>query len=248
MGETNISVLVVWDRRYFEPNVTNFTATITIEVTYVDDPDNKVAFSRKGIPNSRGYELIRMDKEWLEGGQANNLTLNIASSNSRGDEKSSSGPRFVLHPNSDPEKTESSSDDKSSKVGMGVGIPIGLAFIAVVAFGLFYFLRKRRRGAVGAASSRGKGYLTGRSRSQRISGDRGIQLDEDEFVGGTRGSEPFRDEPTHGVELQDRSRGRVMNDSFESLPSSPENFAGQGQGTSMNAFRDEIARQRMTNA
>ena len=245
LEKSNKTVIVVWDRRYFEPNVTDFNATITINVKYVDDPDDRDALSVKDIPNSRGYQLIHMDEKWLEGGQTNNLTLSIASSNSL----RSPGPRFVLHPNSDPQKNETSSDEKPSKVGMGVGIPIGLAFIAVVAFGLFYFLRKRRRGAVGAASSRGQGYLTGRSRSQRTGEDGGIQLDEDEFVGGTRGPERFRDEPTHGVELQDRSRGRVRDDSFESLPSSPgpENFAGHRQGTSTNAFRDEIARQRATN-
>lgn len=170
-----------------------------------------------------------MAEKWLRDGKSNNLTVFITSSH-KGNNKTISGPTVVLIPNKD-----SSSKKEPSKVGLGVGIPFAFGAVAIFALGAFLCIRKRRRAS--------KGYPASKSH------DRGaMQVEDDDFIGGTSGPSRFRDDPYGGVELQDRSRGHRREESLGSLTSSPtEDFGGQREGRS-NAFRDEISRQRTLRA
>ena len=170
-----------------------------------------------------------MEEKWLRDDKSNNLTVFITSSFD-GTNLTKSGPTIVLLPSKDSSKKE------PSKVGLGVGIPFAFGAVAIIALGAFCCIRKRRRAS--------KGYLGSKSRSRGT-----LPVEDDDFIGGTRGPSRFRDEPTSGgVELQDRSRGRGREDSLGSLTSNQtEDFVGGSDGRS-NAFRDEISRQRTLRA
>ncbi len=171
--------------------------------------------------------MIEMAEEWLNGGKSANLTVYITSSN-----QTVSGPTINLITAADEAKKQ------PSKVGMGVGIPMAFGAVAVIGVAAFCCIRRRRRAS--------QGYLANKSRNQRAGA---MQVEEDDFIGGTRGPRPFRDEPSRGVELQDRSRGHGRDGSLGSLASSSptEEFGGRAEGRS-NTFRDEISRQRTLRA
>ncbi|KAI4210342.1 MAG: hypothetical protein LQ351_006791 [Letrouitia transgressa] len=120
-----------------------------------------------------------------------------------------SGPVFSLITNATT-KGHKKGDDR---VGEKAGIPVGLGIFLIAVAGLLFWFIRRRRG------QGKKGYLANRSA-------RGV---------GGGGDGGFRDEPTRGMELQDRN-GASREDSWE---------AGWGdEGTGRNQFRDEIERQR----
>lgn len=218
---------VVWDPRAFESNATN-----TISLNYVDDPNDGPLIFATNVSNSKGYALIEMAEKWLREGKSNNLTVFITSL-SEGSNKTISGPTIVLIP----DKDSSPSKKKPSKVGLGVGIPFAFGAVAIIALGAFCCIRKRRRTS--------KGFLASKSRGHQVGA---MPVEEDDFIGGTRGPGRFRDEPSGGLELQDRSRGRGRQDSLGSLTSTPTEDSGrQGEGRN-NAFRDEISRQRTLRA
>lgn len=110
----------------------------------------------------------------------------------------------------------------AKELGEKAGVPVGLGvFLIACAAGLFWFLRRRRNAKAG--------YLANRSRptTRRMTGD-------DTAGGG------FRDEPTRGMELQDRGGG-VGAGRKDSWEAGWETGSSQGGG---NAFRDEVERQR----
>lgn len=188
--------------------------------------------SATNISNSIGFAQLTMEKEWLREGKSNNLTVFITSSY-EGSNKTSSGPTIVLVP----DEHSSTSKKTVSKVGLGVGIPFAFGAVAVIALCAFCCIRRRRRAS--------KGYLASKSRGLR---SEAMPIEEDDFIGGSRGPGRFRDEPSGGLELQDRSRGLGREDSLGSVTSTPtEDFGGQGEGRG-NAFRDEISRQRTLRA
>lgn len=229
----NPSPTVVWDHTLFQDDDTN-----QIKLRYLDYVAKEDTISQVSADNKQGWAKIEMQKEWLEGNKSTNLTFFMSSTNN-GDSDSSntlSGPRLMLVD----DKSEKEGDSqKSSKLGMGLGIPIAFAFVALGIVGLLFCMKKRRKGA---------GYLNKRSHSQGGGRSRAIHLEDDDWSGGTRGPERFRDEPGPGLELQDRSRGYDRDNSIGSLGSSPTNdgFENQGQ-VGGNAFRDEISRQRNKN-
>ena len=194
-----------------------------INLNYVENPDNVPFISVTNVSNSVGFVQIKMDEKYLRDGKPTNLTVFITSSH-EGNNQTSSGPTIVLVP----DKAEDSKPAKKvNKVGLGVGIPFAFGAVAIIGLGAFCCIRKRRRAS--------GGYMGNKSRA--------MPIDDDDFAdgGGTRGTGRFRDEPSGGLELQDRStRGRGGEDSLGSLGSTPtEDFGGRG-----NAFRDEISRQR----
>lgn len=210
---------VIWDSRAFESNSTDI-----LSLNYVENPDAVPFISVTNISNSVGFAQIRMDEKWLRDGKPTNLTVFITSSHN-GSKKPSSGPTVVLVPDKGEDLTP---EKKVNKVGLGVGIPFAFGAVAIIALGAFCCIRKRRRAS--------GGYMGNKSRA--------MPVDEDDFAdggAGMRGTGRFRDEPSGGLELQDRStRGRGGEDSLGSLASTPtEDFGGRG-----NAFRDEISRQR----
>lgn len=187
----------------------------------------------------QGWAKIEMQQDWLKGNKSTNLTFFMSSTDPIGsDSNPRSGLQFTLL-----EKDTGSSSKKPNKLGIGLGIPFAFALVALGIAGIFFYMRRRRRAG---------GYLNKRSGSHGGGGgggrDRGVHLDDDDWSGGTRGPERFRDEPGPGLELQDRGRGHGRDDSLGSLGSSPTHDGFESQGPSGgNAFRDEISRQRDKN-
>ena len=214
---------MTWDSSLFEANSTN-----TVQIYYVNttrEDENVLQFDSNS--NSVGYAFVNMTSDWLEGAASTQLTLNLLSIEpTDGYRKILSGPVITLTAKNSTDATQSSpSTSSSKKLGEKVGLPVGLvvAIAILIALGIFFCMRKRH----------GKGYLTGQSRGQRV-GKQG--------TGGAshKRQVSFHDEPTRGVELQDRNKGLTGEDNWDwgSPVSSPTSARGS------NAFRDEINRQR----
>lgn len=211
----------------------------TIKLTYQDYLSNPSGIVNSStVNNTQGWAKISMLDKWLHSNSSANLTFFMLVSTGDSTEEVSSNRRITLV---DKPGNHKSSSKKPSKLGMGLGIPLAFAFVAFVIVGLFLCMRRRRKSG---------GYIGNRSRNQRNSRTRAVQPEDDDWNGGTRGPDRFRDDPDPGVELQDRVRGHRRGDSISigSLGSSPthDGFETQGQ-TGGNAFRDEISRQRDKN-
>ncbi len=101
-------------------------------------------------------------------------------------------------------------------------------------------MRRHRRINLGSVMGRKKGYGIGKSRRQRVGKKGAIRLGEREVNAPDTG---FKDEPTRGVELQERRHVREEN--LDDLVSSEtEQDPGTDSKTHGNAFRDEISRQK----
>ena len=174
-----------------------------------------------------------MDGEWLRRESRTNLSLSLMAG------KTYPGPRITLveeqaHSESlsaasTPEATNK--HPSSSKLSMEVGIPIGLVFLAALCIGLFLGFRRRKQG-----------YMSKRSRSQRMKSHGSVQYTGDEFRTTKSRRNSFKDEAVQGgVELQPRA-GHRREDSIGGdliSPVSPISPVRTG-----NVFRDEISRQR----
>jgi len=198
-----------------------------------------VAWSSPRTLNNYGYVTMTMDSAWLQGQPRNNLTLNIIQLDPTPDHRASSriGPIVSLinkpvqhYPPSPPTKPP-------GKLGLLVGLPVAFGFFLFVLLGLLFGMRKHRKIGLGSVMGSRKGYGVGKSRRQRVGNKGAIRLGEREA--GAPDTE-FRDEPTRGVELQQRQHARE--ESLDDLVSSPtEQTDHRRHG---NAFRDEISRQR----
>ena len=128
-----------------------------------------------------------------------------------------------------------------NKLGIFIGIPVGLGFVALILCGLCIGMRKHRKIDIKGLAGRKKGYGVGKSRRQRMGKGGGIRLQERE-VNPPRGS-IFRDDPVAAEESERRFQAHTRDESLGSLVNSParENFEQGRDG--QNAFRQEIARQ-----
>lgn len=184
-----------------------------------------------------------MDKAWLQGTGRNNLTLTILSvENAELDV--TAGPIISLTNRPATHYPAPPTTKAPNGLGLLVGIPVALSFFVFVLRGLFFGMRKHRKIGLGNVMGRRRGYGAGKSRRQRLGKNGAIRLGEDEIAAGLREDAHFKDEPTEGVELQQRSPNHEREAGLGSLAdiSSREGF-GQVD-THGNAFRDEISRQR----
>ncbi|KAL8742412.1 MAG: hypothetical protein Q9184_008260, partial [Pyrenodesmia sp. 2 TL-2023] len=211
-----------WDPTLFPYNNTNI-----VKLMIANGTNSSQIGGSGGLANERGYWQMEMHEDYITEyhlTKNTNLTLFIESKDADGTPSSrsgsESGPVFVFVTNSTSNST-SNSDNGDDEIGKKAGIPVGLGvFLIAVAGFSFWFLRRRKRNAAG--------YMGKRSRSARMTGDEsGV------------GASGFRDEPTRGLELQDRA-GHGRQDSWEA---GWDTSSSQGGGGG-NAFRDEIDRQR----
>ncbi|KAI4182302.1 MAG: hypothetical protein L6R41_006067 [Letrouitia leprolyta] len=229
---------VTWDPHLFPHNSTvkievlpGNTTTTAKNITTETAP---LGFSPP-LANEKGFWPMTVHDDYLDDNGTKNetsLTLfiiaNTTTSSSPDTDKDlpiiKSGPVFTLITfNKNTTSHESHKGD--NKIGEKAGIPVGLGIFLIAAAGLiFWFLRRRR--------NRQAGYLAKRSGS--LGGGRARRMTGDESSGG------FRDEPTRGMELQDRDRNGRQ-DSWEAGWN--DSASSQGGGGN-NAFRDEIERQR----
>ena len=231
---------MTWDTSEFSKNT-----TVTIELDYVEvAPGNGLhAWSSPKTPYGYGYVIVQMDKDWLQGKDENNLTMTLISYNPTTDSTADThaGPTIsltkapIVH-------LPAGKHIPPTTIGLAVGIPVGIAFLAVVLLGLFLGMKNHRNIDVKGLRSRRKGYGIGRSRRQRMGKKGPIRIMESEIRSSEGG---FRDDP---IELQQRSPDQRREDGLDSLVSSParENFGVESRGTG-NVFREEISRQRTGN-
>ena len=218
-------VTVQWDTSIFEPNSTD-----TIWLSYFDNSEELTASEssvfKEDAPDTQGSLIINMTHSFLNKTQGSpaNLTLFLVSEG-----KTLTGPTFMLSNATNTTHTSpSSSSGSNKKLGEEVGIPIGLVVFGVALVGLGTFICMRRRA--------GRDYGVGRSKGQRaapaaVATGRGHRRDPS-----------FHDEPTRGVELQNRNRGSTGGDDNWDWGSPVSSPTTGGSGS--NAFRDELGRQR----
>ena len=232
---------VIWDPTHF-PKGSN--ATVVLKYSLGDDgpnniPDDGLELNATTVSTAVGSVSFALESSWLKNDTATNLTLWMYTTMDGGGQETISGPTFTLDSKLNPEHNNTSSQDGSSNskaVGEKVGIPIGsIAFIVIVgllAFFLWRYMRKNKNNAGGKGD-----YLTRRSHSERTAGaGAGAGM-----TGGHRRTESFHDEPTRGMELQDRNGGGSAGDNWEwgrDSVGSPTSPGGS------NVFRDEIQRQK----
>lgn len=211
---------------------------MSILLSYTDpfDGADTDPFWHQDVPNSLGIVSIEMEAEWLRGESRTNLSLSMVAMVSG---EYISGPRITLvEKRSPPDSLSATSTAEattkhtsSSKLGMEVGIPIGLVFLAALCIGLFLGFRRRKRG-----------YTSKRSRSQRMKNHGSVQYTGDDFRTTKSRRDSFKDEAVQGgVELQPHA-GHRREDSIGGDLISP--VSPISPVRTSNVFRDEISRQR----
>ena len=211
---------------------------MSILLSYIDPPDgaDNGPFWSRNVPNSRGIVSIEMDGEWLRGESRTNLSLSLMAMASG---EIHTGPRITLveeQAQSDPLSATSTAEGttehtSSSKLGMEVGIPIGLVFLAALCIGLFLGFRRRKQG-----------YMGNRSRSQRMKNHGSVQYTGEDFRTTRMRPDSSKGEAVQGgVELQPRT-GHRREDSIGGDLISP--VSPISPVRTSNVFRDEISRQR----
>ncbi|KAI9868182.1 MAG: hypothetical protein M1813_006927 [Trichoglossum hirsutum] len=249
VGETYfelfIQSLVTWDANYFSSN-----STVSIWLNYADPKGGgREAWHSEPRPNSYGFVSVKMDNSWRKDQPRNNLTFYLVELGSNaGHTTYFTGPTVSLV-NKPAQHYPPPPRIKPNKLGITVGLPIGLGFVLLVVCGLWAGMRKHRRIGLGNINiGRNKGYGIGKSKRQRMKRSKKagpIQLDDDITIPPRNGG--FRDNPNDGVELEERTsrpRGHARDDSLGSLAGSPtEGAFRRDQRQGGNVFRDEVTRQ-----
>ena len=234
---------MTWDPSFYQNN-----ETITVELIYVNTSTSKglLAWTSDKTDKAYGHVIINMDKAWMQSNDRNNLTFVI---HALGDGPSAqldtqSGPTISLTNPPVMHYPPPPLNHMPNRLGMLIGLPVGLGFVVLMLCGLFIGMRRHRKIGLGSVMGRGKGYLERKSRRQRMGKKGGIRLAETEADIDGRGQ--YVDEPVRGVELQNRRAGHERDDSLGSLANSPlrEGF-GDPASPQGNTFRDEITRQRI---
>ncbi|KAI4264360.1 MAG: hypothetical protein L6R42_000526 [Xanthoria sp. 1 TBL-2021] len=201
------------------------TNSISLQIVHATEDgkrDNTVIWKHDGVRNEEGkvtdFQVHQDDFENKAFGLKNATSLTLFIESDPSDEPVKSGPTLTLVV--DPKAANNGTKNgKDNHIGEKAGIAVGLGVLLIAVAGLvFWFLRRRRNNSAG--------YLAKRKGASRMTGDES---------GGGGG---FTDEPTRGMELQDR-QGHGRQDSWEAGWDSTSSQGGGG-----NTFRDEIDRQR----
>ena len=230
---------MTWDTTLFQDGAKNTVQVYNVDAAGLTSPATADILASLTATNYEGTVYLNMNALWLDNQPTANLTLSLVVDEPGSSEaKVFAGPTFTLLSTSssadDSTKPSPSSSTPSTdkKLGEKVGLPIGLVLLIVLVSAVALFLCCRKR--------RAKGYATGKSLRQRVSGGGG----GDAAGRGHRRDASFHDEPTvGGMELKDRNRGltgEAPEDNWDW--SSPVSSPSAGGGA--NAFRDEIQRQR----
>ena len=217
-------MIVTWDPTFFPPNSTNNVEIY--DTNFYQDSSLKFPAIQEHKLNTTNYTanvngeaMIAISKDILAGNSTLNLTLLLVVMAPDEPRKDNLGPTVLLVNKKGSNSSADTDSDDEEKLGQKVGIPVGLiAFLAILAAIMFFILRRRRAG---------NGYQTSKSHSQRTAATPGL-------VGPHRRTSSFHDEPTRGMELQDREQG---GDNWDW--GSPTTSPTKGG----NAFREEIGRQ-----
>lgn len=194
------------------------------------------AYTSPKTPNSYGYVTIQMEEAWLQGKSRNNLTLFIVEIDPVADQRASvlEGPTVSLIHQPPTHYAPPPPTKAPNRLGLILGLPIGLGAFLVVLLGLCIGMRGHRKIGLGnAMGSRSKGYADSRSRIERLGGGRkkgrAIRLGELSSQSGPR----YTDDPQSPVHGRSDSTGSLTANS--NRPTADERLVD-------NVFRSEIAR------
>ena len=169
------------------------------------------------------------DPAWLNGGKQTSARVSLNANNPAEDEPAESrqGPIINIVPVPPASPLPASPHSTINTLGLAVGLPVGVAVVALILAVLYFGMRKTRRIGLGNVMGRRKGYGVRKSRTQRLGRKGAVVLSEQEIYH----SEPaFRDDPLdQSVEL---GHDRYQDSSREDRSRN----AG-------NVFREEVARQ-----
>jgi hypothetical protein len=182
---------------------------------------------------------MTLDAAWLQGQSFNNLSLTLVSFDPTVNKPATKWPGPIIGLMNQPvQHYQPSPHPELNKLGLEVGIPVGLGAFLLIIGGLWFGMRKTRRIELGNVMGRRKGYGVGKSRRQRLGKQADIQLREAALRPESPG---FRDEPLQGAEVPERFAGHAREESLGSLVSSTagDSFS-RPQG---NVFREELERQ-----
>ena len=218
--------------------------SVTVELDYLNatGPAPQHAWSSPPTPKNLGYVIMTIDADWLQGQSMNNLTLTLISLDPTINQPAAKAPGPIISIiNKPPTHYAPPPNTLINKLGLEVGIPVGLGAMVFIICALWWGMRKTRI-QLGSVMSYKKGYGIGKSRRQRLGKNRSLQLQETAF---RPPSPDFRDEPTHVMDPAQSSASHNRNESLGSLVSSqggetPDEEQNRHQG---NAFREEMARQ-----
>ncbi|KAL9618162.1 MAG: hypothetical protein Q9160_007112 [Pyrenula sp. 1 TL-2023] len=185
---TSNSYYVTWDADFYPLN-----STITIEINYANASDNKggiSAYSSPKVENRYGYVIVEMKNDWLQGTDSNNLTFYMVQGDPASEErvKNVVGPMVKLTEKPKEHLKAPPKTPPPDKLGLFIGLPVGLAIFIVLVGGLMFGMKGHRRIGLGnVMGRRGKGYAkigsVGRRRRERDA----IQL------------ERYKDDPNRGT-------------------------------------------------
>lgn len=134
-----------------------------------------------------------------------------------------------------------------NKEGLLIGLPVSLGFCLIVVVGLFIGMRKHRKIGLGNIMSRSRGYVSRKSRRERLGRQKGhIRLEEREVYPEQhyRDDEAITPAPRNYVQPRPEIQinGHTRDISLGSLVSEGDEQTARRHGG--NAFRDEIEKQR----
>ncbi|KAF2497468.1 hypothetical protein BU16DRAFT_616104 [Lophium mytilinum] len=222
---------ITWNPDYFPIN-----STITIKLNYANMTQEQ-AWSSDTVDNSWGVTTITMDKAWMQGYSEYNLTFYALMFESDKPEQTSvpyDGPTITLMDKPAYHYTPPEHTKAPNKLGLMIGLPVSLGFVALVVIGLCIGMRKHRSIGIGNIMGRRAGYGAGKSRRQRMGlGKKGaIKLEERDLSGVPQYQDEVASPPPT------RPRGHFREDSLGSLVSE------DGIRPAGNAFRQEMDRQK----
>ncbi|MCJ1309053.1 hypothetical protein MMC25_002708 [Agyrium rufum] len=231
---------VTWDPTKFAND-----SQIIVYVDYTNPTENEGAnaWQSPTVYAAQGFVIMETDSAWLQGQKANFLTFSLSSYSLDNAFAKYPGPIVNLTNVPANHLPPQSGGGRPNKLGLLLGLPIGLGVMAIVLGGLYFGMRHHRRISLKEVLGRNSagGYGVRKSRRQRMGKKGPIQItDEGSAV-------PHGDEYKDDYELQQRSpntkAGHERDISLGSLAGSPtrEEFGSRPQGG--NAFRDEISRQ-----
>ncbi|KAF2202084.1 hypothetical protein GQ43DRAFT_369922 [Delitschia confertaspora ATCC 74209] len=230
----NESTLYVGDTYYvtWNPDFFPSNTTVTIKLQFMNDT-LKEAWSSKETENSWGMASVTIEKAFLQGYSSNNLTfyaINFDPNDPKKKAEPYKGPTVTVT-NQPPKHYEPPEKTKSpNKMGLMIGLPVSLGFVALVVLGLWLGMRKHRHIGIGSVMGRRKGYGTRQSKRQRMGlGKKGaIRLEQQEPP-----IPDYRDDvPAPHAHARGGSLGSLVSDD------------GIRPAPGGNQFRDEVQRQR----